>query len=66
MIVVQRLKGMSITELCAEHQITQSQYYVWRDQFRANMHQVFIIDGRKEKALTKEDRKLSSLREFDY
>jgi transposase-like protein len=55
MIVLQGLKGKPIAQLCAEHQITQSQYYLWRDQFLANMHRVFVTDERKEKALTREN-----------
>jgi transposase-like protein len=61
MIVLQGLKGKPIAELCAEHQITQSQYYLWRDQFLSNMHQVFIADERKEKALTKENDHLKKI-----
>ena len=33
-IVLTGLKGeKSISEICREHQITQSQYYKWRDRF---------------------------------
>jgi len=38
MIVLQGLKGKPLAEVCAEHQITQTQYYQWRDQFLSNMH----------------------------
>jgi len=61
MIVLQGLKGKPVAELCAEHQITQTQYYQWRDQFLANMHQVFITDERKEKALTRENLRLKRI-----
>ena len=55
MIVLQGLKGKPLAEICAEHLINQSQYYLWRDQFLAKMHLVFIDDDRKEKVLTREN-----------
>jgi transposase-like protein len=55
MIVLQGLKGKPLSEICFEHQITQSQYYLWRDQFLAKMHLAFIEDDRKEKVLTREN-----------
>jgi transposase-like protein len=61
MIVLQGLKGKPLAELCAEHQITQTQYYQWRDQFLANMHQVFMTDDRKEKPLTRENVRLKKI-----
>lgn len=41
MIVIQGLKGKSIAELCNEHQISQAQYYQWRDQFLSNAPKAF-------------------------
>lgn len=33
-IVLEGLKGVkSVAEICREHQISQSQYYRWRDKF---------------------------------
>jgi len=61
MIVLQGLKGKPIAELCSEHQISQAQYYQWRDQFLANMHQVFVQDEQHEKALTKENARLKKI-----
>jgi transposase-like protein len=58
MTVLQGLKGRPISEICTEHQISQAQYYQWRDQFLANMHQVFVKDERRDKALTKENARL--------
>ena len=34
LIVLEGLKGRPIGELCAEHEISQAQYYQWRDLFR--------------------------------
>ena len=61
MIVVEGLKGKSVSEICIEHQISQAQYYQWRDQFLANMPRVFAEDNRMEKALTKENARLKRI-----
>ena len=58
MIVLQGLKGKPIVDLCKEHQISQTQYYVWREQFLANMQKAFINDERREKFLLKENDRL--------
>ena len=58
MIVLQGLKGKPINDLCIEHQIGQTQYYRWRDQFLANMHQAFDSKDGKEAALTRENLRL--------
>ena len=41
MIVLEGLKGRSVAELCNTHQISQAQYYQWRDQFLANANRAF-------------------------
>jgi transposase-like protein len=41
LIVREGLKGRAVAEICPEHQISQSLYYQWRDQFLANAAQVF-------------------------
>ena len=41
LIVLEGLKGRPIGELCAEHEISQAQYYQWRDQFLANAAKAF-------------------------
>jgi transposase-like protein len=58
MIVLQGLKGKPIHDLCIEHQIGQTQYYRWRDQFLANMHEVFGDKDRKEEVLRRENLRL--------
>lgn len=40
-IVLQGLRGRQIAEICNEFQISQNQYYVWRDQFLQNAPKVF-------------------------
>ena len=57
-IVLQGLKGKPIVDLCIEHQISQTQYYVWREQFLANMQKAFINDERRERFLLKENDRL--------
>jgi transposase-like protein len=48
-IVLEGLKGTgNVTELCNRHQISQTQYYKWRDQFLANGSKAFEVDGCKE------------------
>ncbi len=61
MIVVEGLKGKQVAELCIEHQISQAQYYQWRDQFLSNMNQVFTSDDRREKFLTQENARLKRI-----
>ena len=41
LIVLEGLKGRPIGELCAEHEVSQAQYYQWRDQFLANAARAF-------------------------
>jgi transposase len=43
-IVLEGLKGVrSISEICREHQISQSQYYLWRDKFLVGAQQGLSI-----------------------
>jgi transposase len=45
-IVLEGLKGtVPLGELCAKFQISQSQYYKWRDQLLANGSKVFDYGG---------------------
>jgi len=55
MIVVQGLKGRPVAEICIEHQISQAQYYQWRDRFMTNLPQVFSSNDRREEALAREN-----------
>jgi transposase-like protein len=40
-IVLEGIKGKPVADICNEHQICQSQYYQWRDQFLSNLDKVF-------------------------
>lgn len=48
MIVLQGLRGKAIADLCSEHQISQAQYYQWRDRFLAGADRVFSSDPEKK------------------
>jgi transposase-like protein len=62
-IVLEGLKGRPIAELCNTHQISQAQYYQWRDQFLSNAPKAFEVNQQtaKEVRLLKENAKLKGL-----
>ena len=43
MIVLEGIKGGSVSEICNTHQISQSQYYEWRDKFFQNAPKSFEV-----------------------
>jgi hypothetical protein len=43
LIIIEKLKGNPVGEICTEHQISQSQDYQWRDHFFANAANVFEV-----------------------
>jgi transposase-like protein len=49
LIVVEGLKSKNISQLCNEHQISQTQYYKWRDKFLENGFKTFDVSADKEK-----------------
>jgi transposase-like protein len=54
-VVLEGLKGTAnVTELCNRYQISQAQYYKWRDQFLANYSKTFDADSDKEKEQLKD------------
>jgi transposase-like protein len=63
MIVLEGLKGKSGAEMCAEHQMSQSLYYQWRDQFLANAANAVDDPQRtpKEACLEREHARLKPL-----
>ena len=40
-IVLEVLSGRSVSEVCSQYQISQNQYYQWRDKFLAESHRAF-------------------------
>lgn len=63
LIVLEGLKGRPVAELCIEHNLSQSQYYKWRDQFLSEGHKIFnqVKDDQKQVFLIKENNKLKKL-----
>jgi transposase-like protein len=63
LIVLEGLKGRPIGELCAEHEISQAQYYQWRDQFLANAAKAFELAGapQRQGRLERENARLKTL-----
>jgi transposase-like protein len=63
MIVLEGLKGKPVAELCNAHQISQAQYYQWRDQFLAHAAQAFEVHERsqREARLVRENVRLKAL-----
>lgn len=61
LIVMEGIKGKPVSEICAEHQLSQSQYYRWRDEFIANIHQVFGNSGKQDERLMKENQRLKQI-----
>ena len=62
MIVLEGLKGKPVAELCTEHQISQAQYYQWRDQFLAHAAQAFEVheQSQREARLGRENARLKA------
>jgi transposase-like protein len=63
MIVLEGLKGKPVAERCPAHQISQSLYDQWRDQFLAQAAKVFDDPqrSRKEARLQQEHARLKPL-----
>jgi transposase-like protein len=40
-IVLEGLSGRTVAELCTQHQISQNQYYQWRDKFVSEAYRAF-------------------------
>ena len=63
LIVIEGLTGKPVAEICTEHQISQSQYYQWRDQFLAHAANAFEVHQytKKEALLAQENARLKRL-----
>jgi transposase-like protein len=63
-IVLEGLSGrIEVSKLCTKYEITQGQYYKWRDQFLQSCHQAFETKniGKKEQKLSTENQKLKKI-----
>ena len=61
MIVMQGLKGTPVADICTEHEISQAQYYQWRDRFMKQLSQVFENTEKKQASLEKENERLKKM-----
>ena len=43
-IVLEGLRGRSVSEICTHYQISQNQYYLWRDRYLSESHRAFEND----------------------
>ena len=59
-VVLEGLKGRPVAEICATHQIAQSMYYAWRDEFLRNATKAFEAskDSAREERLARENDRL--------
>ena len=61
--VLEGVKGRKVAEICNDYQISQAQYYQWREQFLSNLDKPF--EGKKatskEERLKSENQKRKSL-----
>ena len=60
-IVLQGLKGRPVADICTENQISQAQYYQWRDQFIQKIPQVFVNTERRQASLGRENNRLKKM-----
>ena len=58
LIVLQGLEGRSVADICLEHQISQAQYYQWRDQLMKQLPKVFENTERRQQTLVRENDRL--------
>jgi len=63
-IVIEGISGrIEISKLCTKYEISQAQYYKWRDLFLQTCHQAFETKNinKKEQRLNDENHKLKSI-----
>ena len=62
-VVLEGLKGMPVGTICQDHQISQAQYYQWRDQFLVNAPKTVEVaqQTEREARLQRENARLKSL-----
>ena len=60
-VVLQGLKGRSVADICTEHQVSQAQYYQWREQFLKKMPELFSNTEHREQSLVHENNRLKKI-----
>ena len=58
--VSEEIKGRKVAEICNDYQISQAQYYQWREQFLSNLDKPFEA----KKAISKEERLRSEVQKL--
>ena len=48
-VVLSGLSGMSVSEVCNKYQISQNQYYLWRDKFLSESYRAFENNGKSNR-----------------
>ena len=48
-VVLEGLSGLSISEVCNKYQISQNQYYLWRDKFLTESYRAFEVNGKSNR-----------------
>ncbi len=48
-IILEGLRGLSVVDICTEYDISQAQYYKWRDIFLANVNQTVETSQKNKK-----------------
>ena len=61
LVVIEGLKGKPVKDICLEYQISQAQYYQWRDKRFASLPQLFNSTSRKEAAREREIARLEEI-----
>lgn len=62
-VVLEGLRGVPLGELCAKHEISQTIFYRWKDQFLSNAERAFEANEatKREERLKREIHKLKSV-----
>ncbi len=60
-VVLQGMKGRPVADICTEHDISQAQYYQWREQFMKKMPALFSNTERREQSLVRENSRLKKI-----
>jgi len=62
-IVLEGLSGKPVSELCSQYQISQNQFYQWRDKFLAESHRAFEgkVNGSEVSRLKAKNQRLQQI-----
>ena len=62
-IVLEGLTGKPVSEICNQYQISQNQYYQWRDKFLSESHRAFEgkVEGSELSRLKTKNQRLQQI-----